>query len=415
MDIGTSAYTEFKESVDVISYRAENDLLGDDIFEGLIHSHNTMATFFSGTDCSTLSEEGTNSNHFVSLIVNNAGSYTAAVTRRVVTESTIDSIIRTTSNKYYDTYNGERVYLSEDDVKEETKSETKTTSFIEYFDLKITKEEAQYQFQDIDSRLAEIKRNKSKFVSNSKGSQSTIGKSPTTHYPSYPSYGSYGSNGSSGSSRSYYNGYPYSSVFDSDDVSDLDDYDPYDVRGHIVSSASGGGGTSFQTKEEEEEKEEKKKVSTTEIPLCLQESFDKEIIERISLQLLTGSIIINSEAVAAKDWVKKMDNIYEKRFGYLDKEAHPSANEEVILENNVRLEEWIQAIVEFLVYTRDEDLISRLNIIGEVDDIEYDESDTAEVCAYDMYHYLETLPDSYVKDKMLQILDGYIPNGLENY
>lgn len=43
MDIGSSVYTEFKESADVISYRIDNDLLGDDIMEGLIHSHNNMA------------------------------------------------------------------------------------------------------------------------------------------------------------------------------------------------------------------------------------------------------------------------------------------------------------------------------------------------------------------------------------
>lgn len=43
MDIGSSGYTEFKESADVISYRIDNDLLEDGIMEGLIHSHNSMA------------------------------------------------------------------------------------------------------------------------------------------------------------------------------------------------------------------------------------------------------------------------------------------------------------------------------------------------------------------------------------
>jgi hypothetical protein len=53
-----------------------------DCDQGLIHSHNSMATFFSSTDDSTLVEEGKDRNFFVSLIVNNAGTYTAAVTRK---------------------------------------------------------------------------------------------------------------------------------------------------------------------------------------------------------------------------------------------------------------------------------------------------------------------------------------------
>ena len=407
MDIGSSAYTEYKESVDVISYRAQNDLLGEDIFEGLIHSHNSMPTFFSGTDCSTLSEEGTNSNHFVSLIVNNAGVYTAAVTRRVVTESVVEATIKTTSTKYYDTYNNERVTLSQDDVKEETKTDTKTSSVVEYFNLDIVKEEADYPFQDIDTRLAEIKKSKTKTVVTSKYTPTTPSKSPATSYPSYNPYNhSYGG----------YRGYPYPTVFD-DDVDDPSD-DIYDMRGHVISSASGGSGNTFQSKMEKEEKEEKEEETVetvNEIPLCLQESFDKDLIEHISLQLLTGSIIISNDAISASDWVKKMDAVYERRFGYLDEAAHPSINKQLLLDNNVRLEQWVESMIEFLVYTRDEDLISRLNIIGEPEGIEYDEADTAEVCAYDMFKYLSALPDSYVKNKMLETLNTYIPDGIEAY
>lgn len=398
MDIGSSAYTEFKESVDVISYRAENDLLGDDIFEGLIHSHNNMSTFFSGTDCSTLSEEGTNTNHFVSLIVNNAGVYTAAVTRRVVTESIIEATIKTTSSKYYDTYNGDRIMLSQDDVKEETKQDIKSDSVVEYFELKITKEDVVSPFQDIDARLAEIKKSKTRVVN-------TVKTYSQGYKPSTPSYNSY-------EGRSYYHGYPYPSVFDDDDLDDI--RDPYNIGGHVISSASGGSGSSFQEGKEEKGKKEKKK-EVDEVPLCLQEHFDEDIIKRISLQLLTSSLIINADTVEPSDWVKKMDAIYEKRFGYLDIEAHPSANKITIQENNSRLKSWLEGLIDFLVYTRDEDLISRLNLIGGTDDYEYDEIDTAEVCAYDMHVYLHSLPPSYVKDVMLNILYTYLPDGVENY
>lgn len=48
-------------------------------------------TFFSGTDTATLQEEGSYKNNFVSLIVNNAGTYTAAITRHVYSEDTVSS------------------------------------------------------------------------------------------------------------------------------------------------------------------------------------------------------------------------------------------------------------------------------------------------------------------------------------
>lgn len=47
MDIGTSAYTEYNESPDIISYMWEHpELLEEGVFEGLIHSHNNMAKQF---------------------------------------------------------------------------------------------------------------------------------------------------------------------------------------------------------------------------------------------------------------------------------------------------------------------------------------------------------------------------------
>ena len=77
-DIGSSAATEFTEDPEFVSYMIENDLL--DCYRGLIHSHHTMATFFSGTDEATLLKESANYDHFVSLIVNNAGVYSAKMT-----------------------------------------------------------------------------------------------------------------------------------------------------------------------------------------------------------------------------------------------------------------------------------------------------------------------------------------------
>lgn len=87
MDIGSSGYTEFFVSPDAATYYVDHPELIE-CKTGLVHSHGQLSTFFSGTDQSTLQEEGTEKDNFVSLIVNNAGNYTAAITRKVTCKST---------------------------------------------------------------------------------------------------------------------------------------------------------------------------------------------------------------------------------------------------------------------------------------------------------------------------------------
>lgn len=106
-----------------------------------------MATFFSGTDLSTLQEEGTDRNHFVSLIVNNEGTYTAAITRRVVSKNNI------TSDYSYKSFG--------DIVKTGTISYETTNEVIEYNLLTVIKEgEVENPFLEIDERLNTIKETK---------------------------------------------------------------------------------------------------------------------------------------------------------------------------------------------------------------------------------------------------------------
>ena len=108
MDIGTSSYTEFEQSPDVVGYMIDNPgLLGSNM--GLIHSHNKMSAFFSGTDLNTLQEEGYHRNHFVSLIVNNEGEYTAAITRKLA-NTIIQKVITT-----YKTFGDEEIELVKTD------------------------------------------------------------------------------------------------------------------------------------------------------------------------------------------------------------------------------------------------------------------------------------------------------------
>lgn len=81
LDIGSGTFTEFEMTPDVCAYMVENNLLNCQT--GLIHSHNTMSTFFSSVDKDTLLKKGSQQTHFLSLIVNNAGEYNAAITAQV--------------------------------------------------------------------------------------------------------------------------------------------------------------------------------------------------------------------------------------------------------------------------------------------------------------------------------------------
>ena len=104
-----------------------------------------IMTFFSGTDTATLREEGRDRNNFVSLIVNNAGTYTAAITRRIKSKQVMESV----SHEFFG-----------DGEKQDTKKYVSDADEIEWFYLKIEKEGESYSFPDMAARLEEIKQAK---------------------------------------------------------------------------------------------------------------------------------------------------------------------------------------------------------------------------------------------------------------
>lgn len=142
MDIGSAATTEFEVTADVASYMLDNDLL--DCKQALIHSHNNMKAFFSGTDVNTLKAEGADTPYYVSLVVNNAGEYVAALTRRVVHKDTIKRI------SSYIKFDGEEVVLTEDKLQDHNID-------VEYYDLKIEFEDN--TISSIKSRIEELRYN----------------------------------------------------------------------------------------------------------------------------------------------------------------------------------------------------------------------------------------------------------------
>jgi hypothetical protein len=153
MDLGTSTFTSYKNDETIAGYIADNiDLFQCDM--GLVHSHNQMAAFFSGTDTSTLQSEGNDTNCFVSLIVNNAGTYCAAITRKVQSKK---KVITEYLGSFYEFFGDGIKSLTGEDAGR--KEEVDTTS-IEYFMLDVKREIVDNPFEFLDKRFEEIESKK---------------------------------------------------------------------------------------------------------------------------------------------------------------------------------------------------------------------------------------------------------------
>lgn len=260
MDIGTQAYTEFDMNPDVISYMCENPELLD-CQMGLIHSHNNMSTFFSGADTATLKEEGRDRNNFVSLIVNNAGTYTAAITRRIKSKQTMESV----SYEFFG-----------DGEKQDTKEYISDADEIEWFYLKIENEDETFSFPDMAARLEEIKQVKAEKAKKAQKAQTPVyqgGYKPVIAN----SYGTKAGPANLVKKEDNKSKVVQSTLFDNvDDLPFDDDYNlPYG-----------------------------------------QVTFDKVTLKSLVLQLITGSIIISNDSkIDITKWAKSMPALYEKRFG----------------------------------------------------------------------------------------------------
>lgn len=257
MDIGTQAYTEFDMNPDVIAYMCENPELLD-CQMGLIHSHNNMSTFFSGTDTATLKEEGRDRNNFVSLIVNNAGSYTAAITRRVKSKQVKESV----SYEFFG-----------DGEKHDTKEYVSSADEIEWFYLKIEKEGENYSFPDMAARLEEIKQAKAEKARKAQAPVYQGGYKPVIAN----SYGTKAGPANLVKKEADRKDLNQRTLFD--DVDDLPFEEGYEIPYGQV-------------------------------------TFDKTTLKSLVLQLITGSVIISNDSkIDITKWAKSMPALYEKRFG----------------------------------------------------------------------------------------------------
>lgn len=150
MDYGSATYTEFNKSAEICNYMIEHDLL--ECQQGLMHSHDQMSTFFSVTDLGTLQEEGSDMNNFLSLIVNNAGQYTAAITRKVKHIPHVTEVLE------YEFFGEETINIGNDEYDAIESYE------IEYFFLNIEKPTVNIGYIDLFNRIEEISKDKTKIT-----------------------------------------------------------------------------------------------------------------------------------------------------------------------------------------------------------------------------------------------------------
>lgn len=215
-------------------------------------------TFFSETDTATLKEEGRDRNNFVSLIVNNAGSYTAAITRRIKSKQVMESV----SYEFFG-----------DGEKQDTKKYVSDADEIEWFYLKIEKEGENYSFPDMAARLEEIKQAKAEKAKKAQTPVYRGGYKPVIA-------NSYGTKAG-----------PANLVKKEADKKDLNQRTLFD----------GVDDLPFE--------------EGYEIPYG-QVTFDKVTLKSLVLQLITGSIIISNDGkIDITKWAKSMPALYEKRFG----------------------------------------------------------------------------------------------------
>lgn len=218
-----------------------------------------MSTFLSGTDLQTLKEEGRDRNNFVSLIVNNAGTYTAAITRRVKERQIKESI----SYEFFG-----------DGEKLDTKEYVNNVNDIEWFYLKVEKEGENCSFPDMVVRLEEIKQQKKDKVEKAKNASICTSKYPTVTSSQIVKAGPANINKNKTGQKSI-----QKTFFDSIEENEFPFEEPDSIPyGQVY--------------------------------------VNQKIIESLVRQLITCSIIIPNESKIDIDkWAKNLPALYEKRFG----------------------------------------------------------------------------------------------------
>lgn len=348
-DIGSAGATEFELTSDVAWFIAQNDLV--DCQMGLIHSHNTMATFFSGTDQNTLLEEGIDRNHFLSLIVNNAGSYSAKVTRKISYKE------KYTVSYSYQTYEDVPVDIQEGEAEEEY-------TVIEAFPLDIVKEERLSPFPELDATLAEIRKRKEEETAKAKAAviPSTYGYE---RYIGYKAGDSFKKEVPAGPANKIQKELPF--------------HEPFP-------SSKERKGIGFNKREEGDEvyiDYSEKEEPNKDIPYD-KVHYPEEVIQTVLKKLLKASPLFEGNLNLVK-FVSSMEGIYDKSF--------PTIPD---------FDEWAGNFVEYLLllYSGEDKAIAAIGV---------DEDGATAILAHDLLLELDKLPEENIYlNRYRALLEAYI-------
>lgn len=307
-------------------------------------------TFFSGTDLSTLKSEGNDANHFVSLIVNNAGTYTAAITRKASYISKGKSILK------YNTFDNVTI---EDEGTDFEREET----VIEYYPLTIIKEELpQVPKSELELRLEEVRANANSFVN-----RKVI--TPTVVKPITPS---------NIPNRNY--NLPHieiPSIREEKEVAkQLELFNKEEV-----------GEVKKEVKEEGTEEGEKKEYTDLDMSVAYDEDhIDPTIVEQTVMQIITGDIFsIYKQNIDIDKWASNMEKLYTRRFGDINGEYADS------------FDYWVDNFLEFLE-----------NEIFDENFIEKGRDYMDAIWAFDVICKLQDLPKNKYLDKFIESLERWL-------
>lgn len=299
-DIGTSTYTEFNMSPDVVAYMVDNpELLDENVYQGLMHSHHTMGAFFSGTDDATLREEGSDRTHFLSLIIDTRGTYQAAITRVVEEEMTA------TGSAKFITFNEQEA--------NQPISYTFKRKRLESFMLNVQRPQLPNPYLELSQRIEEVQRQKAE------AAKKTI---PATTYGgtygngSYVGYGGYGR---------YRDDDPYTWPAERKTPATTPTYQATVGRGNVVSINKAAGVVPPVEKEQEIEEE----------PLSVDYSayvIPEDVLMKAARELLSGSITETLDGTL-EEISEAMVEKYKARFPDI-----------------ALFEAWVASHVEFIVY-----------------------------------------------------------------
>ena len=353
MDIGSSAYTEFEMSPEVATYMVENPELLD-CKMGLIHSHQSFGTFFSGTDTATLQSEGKHRNHFLSLIVNNAGVYTAAITRKKIVKKDIKIVEEFEETDF-------------NPISQATSSNQVESAIVEYFMLDINIQKSEYQ-QFIDDKLEAIRKAKTPVVASYPGNSNYI--------PGYTPNVKYG-NPFGHTPPPYYADPAFKEVIDSF---------PEPKNTPVKQAAINfDNDIDFPYTEDFLMEPDMRDVPDGEemqgvVPI------KSQTITSIAIQLLTGNVILPASLnTPLRVYVKDMDSRFTKRFG------QGETGEKVF-------SDWAENFVDFLC-----------GGVADPDLAAYNVNDIMSSCAFLLLKEFDKLPDNRFLRIYKNILDIYIP------